>query len=237
MHTCNLMKFPPPILHARFITRYKRFFVDCTLETGEVVTAHCPNTGAMTGLLTEHCPVLLSKATNPNRKLAYTLEAMEENGTWVGVNTQRPNALVEEAIQQGEMHEFLGYASLRREVKYGSNSRVDILLENEGRPPCYVEVKNVHFKKENTAFFPDSVTLRGQKHMDELADILKTGARAACVFVVQRNDVDSFDFADFVDPIYAKKARDAHVAGVEMYAYTFTLNEKGITLCRRIPIL
>ncbi|MBT5413503.1 MAG: DNA/RNA nuclease SfsA, partial [Rhodospirillaceae bacterium] len=163
------MRFEAPLLRGTLIRRYKRFLTDVTLEDGRAVTAHCPNPGAMLGLTAPGSTVWLSPASNPARKLKFTWELIEADGTIVGINTGRPNALAEEAILAGRVPGLEGYARLRREVKYGRNSRIDILLEDDDRPPCYVEVKNVHFVREaGVAEFPDSVTARGAKHLDEL---------------------------------------------------------------------
>ena len=230
------MKFTSPLLSGHFIKRYKRFFADVQLDHGEIITAHCPNTGAMAGLLNEGCRAYVSPASNPDRKLKYTLEIMEENRTLVGVNTQHPNQLAEEAILLKHVPELDAYESIKREVRYGTNSRIDLLLSGEKLPDCYVEVKNVHNKKGNTAFFPDAVTTRGQKHVTELMKVKDEGHRAVMFFVIQRDDVDHFDFADFIDPDYARLAREAIQYGVECIAYTFIPTPEGITLSRRINL-
>src|SRR5262249_51723175 len=170
------MRFPAPLLPATLVKRYKRFLADVVLPTGETVTVHCANPGSMIGLAAPGARVWLSKSANPKRKLAHSWELIEVDfGTGaelVGINTAHPNALAVEAIAAGAVPELAGYAGLRREVKYGRNSRVDILLEHPQRPPCYVEIKNVHLmRRAGLAEFPDAVTKRGAKHLGELADM------------------------------------------------------------------
>lgn len=230
------MLFKTPLLKGSFIKRYKRFFVDFELENGSVATAHCPNTGAMKGLLTPGCEVYVSKSDNPNRKLAYTLEMMREDNTLVGVNTSHPNALVEEAIAAKLIPQLDDYASMKREVKYGQNSRIDLLLSSPKHPNCYVEVKNVHYKVGDTALFPDAVTERGQKHILELLEMKQQGHRSVMFFVIQRNDVENFDFAELIDPVYADLARQAILSGLEAFAFTFDVSPNEIKLARQVPI-
>ncbi|MAB69428.1 MAG: DNA/RNA nuclease SfsA, partial [Oceanicaulis sp.] len=163
------MRFPAPLHPGVLIKRYKRFLADVTLDTGDTVTAHCPNPGSMMGLKEPGSRCWLSHADDPRRKLKYTLEVLEADGALVGINTHRPNALAEEAIREGRIPSLSGYGSLRREVRYGVNSRIDLLLESEDRPACYVEVKNCHLMRTpGLAEFPDSVTTRGAKHLGEL---------------------------------------------------------------------
>lgn len=229
------MKFSSPLIPCTFIKRYKRFFADVVLDHGDIVTAHCPNTGAMAGLLNEGCRAYISPATNPDRKLKYTLEMMEEEEHLVGVNTQHPNALVEEALLAKSIPEFAPYAHIKREVKYGTNSRIDLLLTGDNLPDCYIEVKNVHYKVGDTAFFPDAVTTRGQKHIQELMEVKRQGHRAVMFFVIQRGDLTQFDFADFIDPTYARLAQEAIDFGVEIMGYSFIPTPQGITLGTKIP--
>ena len=168
---------------ATLVKRYKRFLSDHRLESGEVITASCPNTGTMLGLTTPGSATWLVHAPSPTRKYDYRWELIEDEGTWVGINTGRPNALVEEAIRAGVITELAGYADLRREVKYGTNSRIDLLLEDPGRPQAFVEVKNCHLRRQaGLAEFPDSITTRGAKHLVELAAQVALGHRAVMVF-------------------------------------------------------
>ena len=225
------MRFDSPLLRGTLLRRYKRFLADVAMEDGREVTAHCPNPGAMLGLTAPGSTVWLSRANNPVRKLRYTFEMIEAAGTIVGINAGRPNALAEEAIRAGQMPGLEGYAGLRREVKYGRNSRIDILLEDEGRPPCYVEIKNVHFMREpGLAEFPDSVTARGAKHLDELADVVAAGGRAVMLYVVQRDDCRSLRIAGDIDPTYAAAFARAHEAGVEALCHGCNVGIDGIEL-------
>ena len=230
------MKFAKPLVSGRLIKRYKRFLTDVILDTGEDVTAHCTSTGAMLGLLNEGARVWLSPASNPERKLKYTWEMVESEGVKVGVNTAHPNHLVAEALSNNVIPELIGYTTVRREVKYGQNSRIDLLLENGPKPSCYVEVKNVHLRRNGIAEFPDAVTERGEKHLREMLEIVKQGGRAAMVYVVQRDDCQVFDLARDIDPIYARTAAAAFAEGVEAYIYACDMQDDGITLYRPLTL-
>lgn len=222
---------------ATLVKRYKRFLSDHRLESGEVITASCPNTGMMLGLTTPGSATWLVHAPSPTRKYDYRWELIEDEGTWVGINTGRPNALVEEAIRAGVITELAGYADLRREVKYGTNSRIDLLLEDPGRPQAFVEVKNCHLRRQaGLAEFPDSITTRGAKHLDELAAQVALGHRAVMVFCVQRADCDHFDVAADIDPGYAAAFQRARAAGVEALAYVCHVSAETIALTHSIPI-
>ena len=222
---------------ATLVKRYKRFLSDHRLESGEVITASCPNTGTMLGLTTPGSATWLVHAPSPTRKYDYRWELIEDEGTWVGINTGRPNTLVEEAIRAGVITELAGYADLRREVKYGTNSRIDLLLEDPGRPQAFVEVKNCHLRREaGLAEFPDSITTRGAKHLDELAAQVALGHRAVMVFCVQRADCDHFDVAADIDPGYAVAFQRARAAGVEALAYVCHVSAETIALTHSIPI-
>jgi len=228
------MKFHAPLIEGVLVSRYKRFFADVRLPGGEIVTAHCANSGSMLSVNTPGARVWLSPAANPERKLRYTWEIIEIDGGLVGINTGHPNALVAEAITAGKIPELAGYASLKREQKYGKNSRIDILLESPGKPPCYVEVKNVTLKRgagpEIPAEFPDSVTERGAKHLIEMTDMVKAGARAVMVYLVQRSDCKGFRVAADLDPTYAKGLKTALAQGVEAVCYGCEVTPDGITI-------
>ena len=231
------MYMTPSFEEGRLIKRYKRFLVDVEIG-GEVHTVHCTNTGAMLGLLEEGNRVWVSTSLNPDRKLAKTLEIIEAEGVMVGANTHRPNGLVQEAIELGIIDSLQGYSRLQREVKYDTNSRIDLYLTSEGRLPCYVEVKNAHHKRGQTALFPDSVTSRGAKHMEALARLTSAGeARCMVVYVIQRNDVEHFSLAEEIDSVYAASARSAKVAGVEMVAYVCHVSPHKIVLEQQIPVV
>lgn len=233
------MKFAEPLISGRLVKRYKRFLADVVLdETGEEITAHCANPGSMLGLKEPGSRVWLSKSDNPKRKLKYSWEIMEADGALVGINTAHPNRLVEEAIEEGRISGLAGYESLRREVKYGKNSRIDILLEGPAGEQTFVEVKNVHLMRDpGLAEFPDSVTARGAKHLVELADMVREGHRAAMVFLVQRPDCDRFSLASDIDPNYAKAFAEAKKAGVDAYAIGCDVRVDGIDAVRTVEIV
>ncbi len=232
------MRFPEPLVEARLIKRYKRFLADVRLQSGEEITVHCANPGSMLGLGAPDARVFISDSHNPNRKLRHSLELMEADGVLVGVHTGRANALAGEAIKAGTIAPLAGYASLRREVKYGAASRVDFLLEDENRPPCYVEVKSVTLSRTpKLGEFPDSVSKRAAKHMDDLAAEIKNGNRAAVLFVVQREDCTRFAPASDIDPAYAKALKSARANGVEMMVYTCRVNPSGICITHPIAFV
>src|SRR5262245_1060870 len=235
------MRSPAPLVPATLVKRYKRFLADVVLATGETVTVHCANPGAMTGLNAPGARVWLSKSENAKRKLAHSWELVEVDlGTGaelVGINTGHPNALAAEAIAAGLIPELAGYAALRREVKYGKNSRVDFLLEGAGRPPCYVEIKNVHLMRQpGLAEFPDAVTKRGTKHLGELAEMVTTGHRAVMLFLIQIGSARSFKLARDIDRAYGEAFDKARAAGVEAIAYRCGITCEGIEVVEPVPI-
>lgn len=231
------MDFPDPLLRGSLIKRYKRFMADVVLDSGETVTAHCANTGAMLGVQEPDSEVWLSPARNPDRKLKFTWELIRIGDGLVGINTAHPNKIVAHAIENGKIAELASYGTLRREVKYGKNSRIDILLSDEGKPDCYVEIKNVHLMREaGLAEFPDSVSTRGAKHQGELAEMVKQGARAVTIYLCQREDCDRFALAADIDPDYAAAAAAARAVGVESLCYACTLTPSAIAVNRRLEI-
>ena len=235
------MKFESPLIEGRLIKRYKRFLTDIELPDGSQITASCPNTGSMAGLLDQGNRVWCSVSDNPKRKYKHTWELVEcsalPNKPMVGINTHLPNKLVSQAITDGLIPQFSDYTSLRREVKYGENSRIDLLLESESKPPCYVEIKNVTFLRQSgLAEFPDTTTARGTKHLHELANMVKQGARAVMFYLIQRDDAEHFCLANDVDPTYFKAYNEACEAGVETLAWSCNLSPTQITLDRPIPI-
>ncbi len=231
------MRFPAPLVRATLLRRYKRFLADVRLEDGTVLTAHCPNSGSMMGLNAPGSEVWLSAARTPGRKLPYTLELVRAGGL-VGVNTGWPNRLAEEAIQAQRIPELRGYRAVRREVPYGKNSRIDLLLDGDGRPPCLVEVKNVHLRRgeATAAEFPDCVTARGAKHLAELRDMVAGGRRAVMLYVVQREDCDRFRLAADLDPAYAAAFALARAEGVEALCYSCKVGREAIELASPLPI-
>lgn len=235
------MRFPAPLVPATLIRRYKRFLADVALPSGETVTVHCANPGSMIGLAAAGARVWLSRSNNPKRKLVHSWELIEvdlgSGAELVGINTIHPNALAAEAIGAGAIAELTGYASVRREVKYGKNSRVDFLLEAPMRPPCYVEIKNVHLMRQpGLAEFPDAVTKRGAKHLAELGDMASAGARAVMLFLIQIASARRFALARDIDPAYGRAFDAARAAGVEAIAYRCTITCEGIEVIEPIAI-
>jgi sugar fermentation stimulation protein A len=230
------MLFPSPLVRAQLVSRYKRFFADVLLEDGTAITAHCPNPGAMLGLNMPGLPCWISRSEDPKRKLAHTLELVEVDGGLVGINTMHPNRLVAEALAAGAIPELTGYASTRREVKYGAASRVDFLLEDPDRPPCWLEIKNCHLKREGTlAEFPDCVAARSTRHLAELEAMVAEGHRAVALFVIQRTDCDRFSAAADKDPAFAQALTRAAKAGVEVLCYACDISVEAVRISHRIP--
>lgn len=231
------MRFPDPLIRGRLLRRYKRFLSDIELDSGEIVVAHCANPGSMTGLKDPGAPVWLSPSRNPKRKLKYSWELIQVDGHMVGINTAWPNRIVEEAVAADLVPELAGYPSLRREVPYGRNSRIDLLLESADRPPCYLEVKNVHLKRTaGLAEFPDSVTKRGTKHLRELSEMADEGSRAVMFYLVQRGDCASFQVAADIDPEYDQALHAALDHGVEVLCYSCRVGEEAIELDSPLPV-
>jgi sugar fermentation stimulation protein A len=235
------MRFPSPLIRGRLVKRYKRFLADVILDTGEALTAVCPNTGSMRGLTAPGATIWLSESDRATRKYRYTWEMIEtdlgKGPTVVGINTGHPNALVAEAIAARRVKALAGYPNRRREVKYGVNSRIDLLLEDPARGLCYVEVKNVHLMRaEGVAEFPDSVTERGAKHLHEMAEMVRQGHRAMMVFLIQRQDARQFALASDIDPAYAAAFAQARAAGVEAIALRCRMSPEEIAVDRPVPI-
>jgi sugar fermentation stimulation protein A len=235
------MRFPMPLVPATLVRRYKRFLADVVMPGGEEVTVHVANPGAMTGLAAPGARVWLSKSDNPKRKLPWSWELVEVDfgggGELVGVNTARPNGLAAEALAAGLIPGLTGYASARREVRYGKNSRVDVLLEDPARPPCYVEIKNVHLmRRRGLAEFPDAVTARGAKHLDELAAVVAAGHRAVMLYLIQIGSAERFALAADIDPTYAAAFARARAAGVEAIAWRCAITAEGIACAAPVPI-
>lgn len=227
------MRFKSRLIRGTLVQRYKRFLADIRLDNGELVTAHCTNTGSMMGCKEPGSAVYISRSDNLNRKLAYTWEMIEIAGAWVGINTMQPNKLVPEAVEAGVIAELSGYATIRREVKVSAHTRLDLCLEGESGN-CFVEVKNVTLAVDGTAAFPDSVSERGTKHLKELMRLKRQGHRAAVVFVIQRGDCETFRPADEIDSEYGKWLRRAVKAGVEALPYIAKVTPKEIILTQRL---
>ena len=213
------MKFPAALIPGKLIKRYKRFLADITLEDGREITAHCANTGTMLGVKEPGSEVWVSPANSPKRKLKFTWELVRVPGGLVGINTGHANCIAEEAIAAGAIPALAGYDEIRREVKYGKNSRIDLLLSGPGKPNCYVEVKSVTLKRNDIAEFPDAVTARGAKHLVELTNQVVAGERAVMLYLMQRGDADTFAIAADIDPGYAEALAVAMKGGVEALCY------------------
>ncbi len=227
----------PALVEATWIERRKRFMLDVALADGSHVTAHVPNTGAMTGLVNPGARVLLSVSDNAKRKYAHTLEAVEADGVWVGVNTQNPNR-IGAALARARHAPFPLVGDVRPEVKYGKAERIDLLISEPGAPPLFVEIKNVHLvDRPGEASFPDCVTARGAKHLDALAAEVAAGNRAMMVFLIQRGDVKSFRLAREIDPAYGAAFDRAVAAGVTMVALKCRVAPEGIGYAEAVPIL
>ncbi|GAB4538105.1 MAG: DNA/RNA nuclease SfsA [Pleurocapsa sp.] len=222
----------PPLISGILIKRYKRFLADIELSTGEIITAHCPNTGPMTGVCTPGSLVQVSKSDNPKRKLPYTWETIQIDTTWVGVNTALPNRVIKLALQEKLLPELAGrYSKIRSEVPYGKDnkSRVDFVLNSEDTSlPIYLEVKNVTLSEGKVALFPDTVTTRGQKHLRELMALIPD-AHPVMLYFINRGDCSSFAPSDRYDPQYAALLRQAVAAGVEVLPYQFNITPQGIS--------
>ncbi|MBW1803024.1 MAG: DNA/RNA nuclease SfsA [Deltaproteobacteria bacterium] len=224
----------PKLLQGHLIRRYQRFKADVKLRNGHMVTALCPNTGSMLACSEPGRPVYLSRHNKPERKLKYTWELIDMPSSLVGVNTVVPNRLVKLSIQAGRVPGLSGFNQIRPEVKYGKNSRIDLLLENrDGR--CYIEIKNCTLVEGGVARFPDAVTARGLKHLIELQNQVGAGDRAVMFYLIQRMDAEVFRPADHIDPAYGKALRTAVRKGVEILVYDVDINLKGIRLNRALP--
>ncbi len=232
------MRFDPPLTEGILIKRYQRFLADVRLPTGEELTAHTGNTGSMLGCAAPGARVWLSRADNARRKYAYTWELVEVRaGVLVSINTARANVLAAEAIASGTVPELSGYHRVRREVGYGDNSRIDLLLQYHPGKDCYVEVKNVTLARAGVAAFPDAVTLRGRKHLNELIRVAKAGMRAVIFFCVARADVGEFRAARDIDPAYADALQQAVAAGVVPVALRARVSPTEVALCDRLPVV
>lgn len=231
------MKFPDPLVPATLVRRYKRFLFDATLPGGDPITGSCPNTGSMLGLTEPGSRIWMSQHNSKTRKYRYALELVEADGVTVGINTGLPNRIVEEAIRASAIPALNGYDTLKREQKYGRNSRIDILLTDGTGPDAYVEVKNVHYMRTpGLAEFPDSPTSRGAKHLDELGDMVESGHRAVMVYLIQRPDCHSLKICRELDPNYAKAFDRAMARGVEALAVRCHISPIEISFDRVIPV-
>ncbi len=231
------MQIELPTVQGTLIKRYKRFLADVELPSGEILTAHCPNTGSLKGCLNPGSRVVLRDSQNPERKLQYTLQTIEVADTWVNVDTGLPEALALEAVRADLIPSLRGYDKVRTQVKYGKNSRIDLLLESEKKGLCYVEVKNTTLVDGKRGLFPDAVTERGRKHLVELADMVAEGHRSVMLFIVSRNDVSSFAPASEIDPQYAATLREVTDKGVETLAYSTEVQPDRFELGKKLRVI
>ena len=229
------MKFESKLIKATILKRYKRFLSDIELENGEIICAHVPNTGSMKTCWEENWSVYLSESNNPKRKLKYTLEMTDNGSSLISVNTGLTNKLAKEALENNVIQEFLGYENIKAEQK-AYDSRFDFFLSGHAdQPDAFIEVKNVTLLGENqTALFPDSVSTRGQKHLKDLIKAKKDGNRAAMLYVVNREDVSSFEPAKEIDPTYAQLVNEAKDNGVEILVYQCKLTPEEIVIHKKI---
>jgi sugar fermentation stimulation protein A len=217
------------LLPGVFLRRHKRFITEVRLDSGEIIVAHCPNSGSMKSCLGEGWKVRVSRHPDPKRWTQHTLELIHNGRCWIGINTLDANRIAFHGIEKGLIPGLDGYDEIRREVPYGRHSRVDLLLR-KGDRLCYVEVKNVTLVEDGVYLFPDAVTERGQKHLDELVKVRKAGHRAVMLYILQRNDGKYFMPAEAIDPDYARKLRRAYKAGVEILPIVVAVSPRGFTI-------
>ena len=225
----------PDLIAGVLVRRYKRFIADVKLENGEIVAAHCPNSGKMTGCAEPGRPVYLSHHDIAARKLKYTWQLIHMPDSLVGVNTQVPNRLVKATVSTGVVSELSGYSQIKSEAVTG-DSRIDLLLTQKGRRPCYVEIKNCTLVENRAAMFPDAVTQRGLKHLNTLGRLMENGARCVMFYLIQRMDAGFFGPADHVDPAYGRGLRQAAAEGVEILVFDVDISLSGICLRNRLPV-
>lgn len=228
------MQFTPPLQSATLIKRYKRFLADVRTNDGKKTTVHCPNSGSMRGCSTPGSQVMLSTSPNPGRKYPQTLEMIKESDTWIGINTMLTNTIVAEAILAGHIKELQNIDTLTREVVTSKSSRLDLLLER-GNEKIYVEIKNCSLVEDGWAMFPDAVTTRGTKHLNELAMLVEQGHQGIIFFCIQRTDADQFKPAAHIDPTYATTLANVHKKGVQILAYQAEILPEAITIQKSIP--
>jgi len=226
----------PDLISGRLIKRYKRFLADVELDTGERVTAHCPNTGAMTACSEPGSKVFLSYHDNPRRKLKYTWELIEMPTSMVGVNTLVPNRLVYHSLKTGQIKRFSAYDQVKSEVKVGDKHRLDLMISKNGSDPCYIEIKNCSLVQDQVAFFPDAVTVRGRNHLTALQQLAADGFRTVMFFLINRMDARIFKPADHIDPAYGKELRNAHASGIEIMVYDVLIDPELGKVCIRDQI-
>ena len=234
LNACSLQW--PPLTRGRLIRRYQRFLADVHLDDGRIVTAHCPNSGRMTGCNEPQRRVFVSYHDNPRRKLKFTWELIEMPTSLVGVNTLVPNRLVAKTLRHGCIPEFRGYSEVKTEVAVNARSRLDLRLSGTNLPLCFIEVKNCTLVENGQALFPDAPTARGQKHLKDLVRLHRAGARSVMFYVIQRTDAEHFAPADHIDPEYGRFLRHAAAQGVEILAYDVIIDPARVALHRPLPV-
>ncbi|MFC2152392.1 DNA/RNA nuclease SfsA [Bacteroidota bacterium] len=227
------MKFKDKLIHGRLIKRYKRFLADIKLDSGEIIIAHCTNSGSMKSCLEDDAEVYLSPVNDPKRKTKFTWEMIKINNDWVGINTGNPNKLAYEAVLDNKIEKLVGYTEVKREVKF-KDSRFDIMAKNENET-CFIEVKNVTLKEGNYALFPDAVTSRGKKHLETLIKVKEEGMRAVMLYIIQRTDANIFAPAKDIDPEYTKTLKKAYSCGVEIIPMQVKVTPEKIVLLKELP--
>jgi sugar fermentation stimulation protein A len=227
------MIFKEKLIAGKLIKRYKRFLADVELDNGEVVTAHCTNSGSMKTCLEEGAPVMLSPVNDPKRKTKFTWEMIFINDNWIGINTSIPNILAYEAVKNGTIEKLSGYTEVKREVTF-KNSRFDVFASNDNEK-CFIEVKNVTLKSGDFALFPDAVTARGLKHLNTLLEVKREGMRAVMLYVIQRSDVSKFAPATDIDPVYASALKNVFEKGVEVIPVQAKVSPQGVEVVKEFP--
>ncbi len=230
-----LFEFPQPLIKGRLVKRYKRFLADIELDNGQLVTAHCTNSGSMASCIEPGAPVMVSPVTDPNRKTRFTWEMIFINNHWVGINTVWPNMLAAIMVGQQLFKPLAGYQTVKREVTFG-DSRFDLQARNNNET-CYIEVKNVTMRNGNMALFPDARTERGQKHLNTLMAVKDAGFRAVMLYIVQRSDVEAFAPANAIDPHYAETLVKAMQHGVEVFVVQVNVSPQGFEFGQQLPVV
>lgn len=230
------MKFNQPLQRANLVRRYKRFLADVDLPDGELLTVHCPNSGSMLGCREPGIEVCISQSDNPKRKYLHTLELVRPGKSWIGINTSRTNSLVREALENGVIKEIPSISTIQSEVKTSAHTRLDFLIHTHEKEKIYLEVKNCTMAEGSRAMFPDAVTERGTKHLNELMGLKKSGHGAAVLFCVQRSDTNCFVPASGIDPLYTETLRKAKDEGVLVLAYQAKVSTTEIRIVRSLPV-
>jgi sugar fermentation stimulation protein A len=236
LNRAPFVPFPEPRLRGRFLFREKRFLAHMVLEDGTRTIAHCPNTGSMRSCLEEGAPTILWDSRNPDRRLPLTWKAVRIGNTWIGIDTGVPNRLAAETARSGYIPALAGYPTVKTEQRISAASRIDLLLECPDKGRFYIEVKNVTLVEDGLARFPDAVTERGRKHLEELAEQVGRGHRAAMLYIVQRGDATRFEPADDIDPSYGRALREAVRRGVEAYVLSTRVSPEGVEAGELLPL-